>query len=182
MSRNYFSDRLSTSPSSLSSITGTILSSMRSLHISENSVSALMSSLLETAAEIRSRPPAEQFGTFRGSTANCLKSPDRLVTRFGFRLQGEGQHELHRAFPFLCVGPACQDPRAQVRASAHVGCTLGAPRERAPDPRLRKWASSPGNIPLLKTFSRCGILTGGSRRCCLAFSVIPSGGGSFTPR
>jgi hypothetical protein len=85
---------------------------------------------------------------------------------------------------FLCVGPACQNPRAQVRASPHVGRILEATRERAPDPRLRKCkeASSPGNIPLLKTFSRCGILTGGSKRCCLAFSVIPSGGGSFTPR
>src|SRR5262249_54511288 len=38
--KNYLRDRLSTSPSSLSSITGTILSSMRSLHISETSVSA----------------------------------------------------------------------------------------------------------------------------------------------
>src|SRR5215472_6157415 len=34
---------------------------------------------VETVAEIRSRPPAEQFGTLRGSTAGCLKSPDRLV-------------------------------------------------------------------------------------------------------
>src|SRR5262249_24013760 len=149
---------------------------------SRDPLAAVAYKQIETAAEIRSRPPAEQFGTFRGSTAGCHKSPDRLITRFGFRLQGEGQHESHRAFPFLCAGPACQDPRAQVRASPHVGCTLGAPRQRAPDPRLRKSASSPGNIPLLKTFSRCGILTGGSRRCRLAFSVIASGGGSFTPR
>src|SRR5262249_33772398 len=115
---------------------------------------------VETAAKIRSRPPAEQFGTLRRSTAGCLKSPDRLVARFGVRLQGESQHELHRAFPFLCVGPACRAPRAQVRASPQVGCTLGAARERTPDPRLRKWVSSPGNIPSLKTFCRCGILTG----------------------
>src|SRR5262249_57414378 len=81
----------------------------------------------KTAAEIRSSPPAEQFGTFRGSAAGCLKSPDCLVARFGFRLQGEGQHELHRAFPFLCVGPASQDPRAQVRASPRLDASLEPP-------------------------------------------------------
>ena len=32
--------------------------------------------------------------------------------------------------------------------------------------------SVPGNIPTLKTFSRCGILTGGSKRCCLAFRLF----------
>src|SRR5262249_56600100 len=54
---------------------------------------------VETAAEIRSRPSAEQFGTFRGSSAGCLESPNRLVARLGFRLQREGEHELHRTFP-----------------------------------------------------------------------------------
>src|SRR5262249_8125761 len=31
---------------------------------------------------------------------------------------------------FLCMGPACQDPRAQVRASSHAGCILGATAAR----------------------------------------------------
>src|SRR5262245_35953513 len=135
---NYFRDRLSTSPSSLSSITGTILSSMRSLHISENSVSALTSSLSS-----RSKPPLKSaaahlpssFGTFRGSTAGCLKSPDCLVAHFGVRLQRESEHEFHRVLShFLCVGPAFQDPRAQVRAWSHAGCILGGTRGRPPDP------------------------------------------------
>src|SRR5262249_36523828 len=65
---------------------------------------------MEPAAEIRSRPPAEQFGTFRGSTAGCLKSPDCLVARFGVRLQGEGEHELHRAFPFSLRGSSLPGP------------------------------------------------------------------------
>src|SRR5215468_10873331 len=65
---------------------------------------------VEPAAEIRSRPPAEQFGTLRGSAAGCLESPDRLVARFGVRLQGEGQHELHRAFPFSLRGSSLPGP------------------------------------------------------------------------
>src|SRR5262249_7866348 len=65
---------------------------------------------IETAAEIRSRPPAEQFDTFRGSTAGCLKSPDCLVARFGVRLQGEGEHEFHRAFPFSLRGSSLPGP------------------------------------------------------------------------
>src|SRR5215831_1160146 len=74
---------------------------------------------VETAAEIRSRPPAEQFGTLRGSTAGCLKSPDRLVARFGFRLQGEGEHEFHRAFPFSLRGSSLPGPpRAGTRLVA----------------------------------------------------------------
>src|SRR5262249_35465110 len=76
---------------------------------------------IEIAAEIRSRPPAEQFGTFRGSTAGCLKSPNRLVAHFGVRLQGEGQHELHRAFPFSLHGSSLPRPCAQARGSSHVG-------------------------------------------------------------
>src|SRR5262249_52640704 len=60
---NYFRDRLSTSPSSLSSITGTILSSMRSLHTSENSVSALTSSLSS-----RSNPPLKSAAVHRPSS------------------------------------------------------------------------------------------------------------------
>src|SRR5262249_32524596 len=127
---------------------------------------------VKTAAEIRSRPPAEQFGTLRGSTAGCLKSPDRLVARFGFRLQGEGEHEFHRAFPFSLRGSSLPGPpRAGTRLVArwmHPWRHQGT----AARPRQRKWASRPGNIPTLKTFSRCGILAGGSKRCCLAFRLF----------
>jgi len=37
-----------------------------------------------------------------------------------------------------------------------------------------------GNIPALKTFSRCGILPE-EQTPLLGVSLIPSGGGSFTP-
>src|SRR5262249_56721948 len=80
----------------------------------------------EPAAEIRSRPSAEQFGTFRGSTAGCLESPNRLVARLGFRLQAEGEHELHRTFPMSLRGPSLTGPCAQVRASSHGSCILRA--------------------------------------------------------
>src|SRR5262245_33371258 len=91
---------------------------------------------IETAAEIRSRPPAEQFGTFRGSTAGCLKSPNRLVARFGVRLQGEGQHELQRAFPFSLHGSSLpRTLRAGTRLVARWIASLEPPGNGRPDPR-----------------------------------------------
>src|SRR5262245_47352230 len=99
--KNYFRNRLSTSPSSLSSITGTILSSMRSLHMSENSVSALTSSLSS-----RSKPPLKSAAVHRpsslapfGDRAPVALNRPIASSRLGFRLQREGEHELHRTFP-----------------------------------------------------------------------------------
>src|SRR5262245_18183443 len=124
---NYFRDRLSTSPSSLSSITGTILSSMRSLHISENSVSALTSSLSS-----RSNPPLKSAAVHRPSSLapfgdrppaalnRPIASSRALVSSFKEKVSMNFIVLSH----FLCVGPACQDPRAQVRASRRWDASL----------------------------------------------------------
>src|SRR5262245_60163043 len=137
---------------------------------------------VETAAEIRSRPPAEQFGTFRGSSAGCLKSPDRLVARFGVRLQGEGQHELHRAFPFSLRGSRLPGPRAQVRASPHVGCILGAPGRWGARPAPTEMSVQPGEHSLAKNVLSLWNPNRRKQTLLLGVSVIASGGGSFTPR
>src|SRR5262245_7105732 len=85
---------------------------------------------VETAAEIRSRPSAEQFGTFRGSSAGCLESPNRLVAFSGFKEKVSMNFIV--LFPMSLHGPGLPEPCAQVRASSHVGCILGATREREP--------------------------------------------------
>src|SRR5262249_39202325 len=122
--KDYSRDRLSTSPSSLSSITGTILSSMRSLHISENSVSARTSSLSR-----RSKPPLKSAAVHRPSSlapfgdrppvALNRPIPSSRVLVSGFK------EKVNMNFivlsHFLCMGPACPGPCAQVRGSSHVG-------------------------------------------------------------
>jgi hypothetical protein len=102
------------------------LSSMRSLHISENSVSALTSSLSS-----RSKPPLKSAALHRPSS----------------------------------LAPYGERPPSWPAAM---------PPTRANGNRAR-------NKPALKTFSRCGIPTGGAT-LMLGVSVIPSGGGSFTSR
>src|SRR5262245_52765182 len=111
--KNYLRDRLSASPSSLSSITGTILSSMRSLQISENSVSALTSSLSS-----RSKPPLKSAAVHQPSSLapfgdrppvalnRPIASSRVLVSGFKEKVSMNFIVLCH----FLCVGPACQDP------------------------------------------------------------------------
>src|SRR5262245_33532037 len=107
---------------------------MRSLHISENSVSARTSSLSR-----RSKPPLKSAAVHRPSSlapfAGCLKSPNRLVARFGVRLQGEGQHELHRAFPFSLHGSSLpRTLRVGTRLVARWIASLEPPGNGRPDP------------------------------------------------
>src|SRR5262249_16808086 len=133
--KDYLRDRLSTSPSSLSSITGTILSSMRSLHISENSVSALTSSLSS-----RSKPPLKSAAVHRPSNLapfgdrplvalnRPIASSRALVSGFREKMSMNFIVLSH----FLCVGPACQDPGRRYAPRHPLDASLEPPGERAP--------------------------------------------------
>src|SRR5262249_2766504 len=159
---------------------------MRSLHISENSVSARTSSLSR-----RSKPPLKSAAVHRPSSLapfgdrppvalnRPIASSRVLVSGFKEKVNMNFIVLSH----FLCMGPACPGPCAQVRGSSHVGLHpwshqgTGAPTHANGNERLAREHSRAKNVLSLWNPNRRRKQT-----LLLGVSVIPSGGGSFAPR
>src|SRR5439155_589711 len=118
-------------------MTGTILNSIRSLHMRANSVKAAavsLSSKSNPPAEIGGRPATQELDSFGWLASGLLESRDRLVPPLCLWFQGEGQHEFHEHLLSITFLPS----RAPWDDAQRLGrCRQTGARRRPTAPRLR---------------------------------------------